>query len=644
MGTSPKLQMQPEVQLQPTGGEAPAEQRLYLRRRVIKPLPIELLPGKGVWLHDIGEGGLSVSGSSRLQLGANTYLNFQFPEANTLIDAAGVVAWCDDSGRAGVRFTRVKPDSTAALKRWLKTDAVRIAASSPAPIPNLGQPLPEREQSLVEVERLRSLIATQKPDKASALGMIVELMSELTRASGAAIALLEGADVICRACVGNAPEVGVKLSLDSKLSGECFLTGNIVQLNDSENDPRVDPAVCRALNFRSVLIIPIFSEGQVIGICEVLSPMAANFQGGDVLVVSALAELVASLDTKQKIETPDASAEEIAKESSSNEVISVLDEQAVLDQIMALEEPLPSPEPILLEQLIELSDPQIPELEDPTPISLPQPLSTHVQPTEAAVVAAPNSEQKNKPQQEISTKLIVLVSGIFILGTAGVAEYVRLARLKHVSAGVPASPVASTIATVPAAPDFANAKAGNESTPGKTAENSSAKTSAAKPAAKSAKTEQESVTDEGTLLTPSDRKALAASLNESTAPSAPSIASLGGSNSATTIPLVANLAPASAPRFIGAVNVSRGVTGGKLIHRVAPTYPDLAKRAGVSGTVILSAVVAKDGSVTRLRLVKGSQLLAAEAMRAAGQWHYSPFVLDGKPIEVETQIVMDFKR
>lgn len=81
-----------------------------------------------------------------------------------------------------------------------------------------------------------------------------------------------------------------------------------------------------------------------------------------------------------------------------------------------------------------------------------------------------------------------------------------------------------------------------------------------------------------------------------------------------------------------------------MIHRVAPAYPDLAKRAGVSGTVILSAMVAKDGSVTKLKLVKGSQLLAAEAIRAASQWRYSPFILDGKPIEVQTQIVMDFKR
>lgn len=671
MGTSPKLQRQPDIQLQPTAGDAPAEQRLYLRRRVIKPLPIELLPGKGVWLHDIGEGGLSVSGTSRLQLGANTYLNFQFPEANTLIDAAGVIAWCDDSGRAGVRFTRIKPDSTAALKRWLKTDAVAMVASSPIVIPDLAQVAPEREQSLVEVELLRSLIATQKLDKTSALGMIVERMSELARASGAAIALLEGADVICRASVGNAPDVGVKLSLDSKLSGECFLTGNIVQLNDSDNDPRVDPGVCRALNFRSVLIIPIFSAGQVMGICEVLSPLPANFQGGDVLVVSALAELVASLGSEQEPGNTEATAEE----SSTVEVISAGDEQAVVDQILALAEPPPLEDPILLEQLIDLPIPEIRELEYSAPIPVPEaepvlleqlielsapqipvgasvpvpqsrPVATEVQPTRAPVLVMPKAEPKPKPKQEISTTLLVVVAGIFILATAGAAEYVHLAGAKRVSAAAPVSSVASPTPAAPAetASDPGSTKTESEPISAKTSDAASARLPAAKPAAKAAKNETEPAPEEVIVVTPSDRQALAASRTEGSAPNAPSIASLTGGASAASMPLVASLPPASAPRLMSAVNVSRGVTGGKLIHRVAPGYPDLAKRAGVSGTVILSAMVAKDGSVTKLKLVKGSQLLAAEAMRAASQWRYSPFVLDGKPIEVETQIVMDFKR
>ena len=97
------------------------EQRLFVRKKVDTPLPIELVPGKEVWLHDLGEGGLSVSGSSRVELGTPTFLTFHFPDSNSMIEAAGVVEWCHSSGRLGVRFTRIKPDSTAALKRWLQT-------------------------------------------------------------------------------------------------------------------------------------------------------------------------------------------------------------------------------------------------------------------------------------------------------------------------------------------------------------------------------------------------------------------------------------------------------------------------------------------------------------------------------------------
>src|SRR5579864_1950820 len=105
------------------------EQRLFLRRKVQTPLPIELLPGKEVWLDDLGEGGLSVSGSSPIEPGTATFFNFQFPDANSVIEAAGVVAWYGDSGRVGIRFTRIKPDSTAALKRWLNADLPALANS-----------------------------------------------------------------------------------------------------------------------------------------------------------------------------------------------------------------------------------------------------------------------------------------------------------------------------------------------------------------------------------------------------------------------------------------------------------------------------------------------------------------------------------
>ncbi|PYI90019.1 MAG: hypothetical protein DME97_18605, partial [Verrucomicrobia bacterium] len=248
------------------------EQRLFVRKKVDTPLPIELLPGKEVWLHDLGEGGLSVSGSSRLELGTATFLTFHFPGSNSMIEAAGVVAWCGSSGRVGVRFTRIKPDSSAALKRWLKSGIPQpsnVAAKAADRSPELAS-LVSRAES--EIAELLADLASSALREDAALKLIAERMARLTRATGAAIAWREDSGVICRASAGNAPDVGVKLNVDAGLTGECYRTGNIVSLADSDADQRVEADVCRQLQFRSLLIVPVVAAEEVVGVAEVFSP------------------------------------------------------------------------------------------------------------------------------------------------------------------------------------------------------------------------------------------------------------------------------------------------------------------------------------------------------------------------------------
>lgn len=266
------------------------EQRLFLRKRVSTPLPIELFPGKEVWLDDLGEGGLSVSGSSRLEPGATTFLLFEFPAANAIIEASGVIAWCEAGGRAGVRFTRIKPDSTAALKRWLKSgeaETRKIDGTSGSERLERGTPGVQRN-----IAKLLAEIVASKLSYRQALDIIAERMLALTRAAGSAIACGPEGDVICEASFGNAPAVGTRLDLNSTLSGECYRTGNIVSLSDAENDSRVNLQRCRQLGFRSLLIVPIRFEEEVIGIAEVFSTAPGNFDGGDILLLGSLAEFV----------------------------------------------------------------------------------------------------------------------------------------------------------------------------------------------------------------------------------------------------------------------------------------------------------------------------------------------------------------
>ncbi len=80
----------------------------------------------------------------------------------------------------------------------------------------------------------------------------------------------------------------------------------------------------------------------------------------------------------------------------------------------------------------------------------------------------------------------------------------------------------------------------------------------------------------------------------------------------------------------------------KILHSVPPRYPPEAKRQHISGTVVLRAVIAKDGSITKLAYVSGPSALVNAATDAVRQWKYAPTFLDGKPIEVATTISVYF--
>jgi protein TonB len=90
------------------------------------------------------------------------------------------------------------------------------------------------------------------------------------------------------------------------------------------------------------------------------------------------------------------------------------------------------------------------------------------------------------------------------------------------------------------------------------------------------------------------------------------------------------------------VRVSQGVSEGLLVHQVRPVYPPLARSARIQGSVVLQAVIGKDGAIQNLRLVSGHPMLTAAAMDAVKQWKYKPYFLNGEPVEVDTQITVNF--
>jgi len=90
------------------------------------------------------------------------------------------------------------------------------------------------------------------------------------------------------------------------------------------------------------------------------------------------------------------------------------------------------------------------------------------------------------------------------------------------------------------------------------------------------------------------------------------------------------------------IRVGGNVQAANLIRKVTPVYPPLAKQARVAGTVRFTAVISKEGTIQQLQLVSGHPLLVQAAQDAVKQWLYKPTLLNGEPVEVVTQIDVNF--
>jgi putative methionine-R-sulfoxide reductase with GAF domain len=123
--------------------------------------------------------------------------------------------------------------------------------------------------------------------------IIAERAQSLTGATGAAIALRAGSEIVCRARTGRtAPDLGVHLQTDSGLSAECVRTGEILLCHDAESNPRVDLASCRRLGARSILVAPLRHFRNTLGVFEVLSSTPYAFDQRDVSTMQLLSSVM----------------------------------------------------------------------------------------------------------------------------------------------------------------------------------------------------------------------------------------------------------------------------------------------------------------------------------------------------------------
>ena len=130
-------------------------------------------------------------------------------------------------------------------------------------------------------------------DLEPAISAITERAQHLTAATGAAIALRAGDEIVCRARAGRtAPDLGVRLQTDTGISAEAVRSGEIMPCHDAERNPRVDLASCRRLGVRSILVSPLRHYRRTLGVFEVLSSSPGAFDERDVATMQLLSGMM----------------------------------------------------------------------------------------------------------------------------------------------------------------------------------------------------------------------------------------------------------------------------------------------------------------------------------------------------------------
>jgi len=181
-------------------------------------------------------------------------------------------------------------------------------------LPEQGLPeqgLPEQglpEQGLPEQANRQSfddMAIGIELDLEPGISIIAERAQALTGATGAAIALRKGDEIVCRARTGRtAPDLGVRLQANSGLSAESVRTGEVLLCDDTESDPFVDLASCRRLGVRSILVAPLRQFRRTLGIFEVLSSAPHAFDHTDATTMQFLASMTVAAISRLSLIRP----------------------------------------------------------------------------------------------------------------------------------------------------------------------------------------------------------------------------------------------------------------------------------------------------------------------------------------------------
>ena len=265
----------------------PVERRRHLRHKVHSPAYASVGAGVGGVVLDANDRGAAIETIARLIPQSFVDLRLDLLDTRGSAVTPARVAWCDEAGRAGLEFLNLTGESRRQLQQWLLLNTL-LAAENASKLGKAGRR--DGTPAAAALGDPAPLEAAGDPAWREA----AERALAAAEGDGAAIALAEGEDIVCRATAGDiAPPPGTKLNTESGISGACVRSGRWLRCDDPRLDPHVDRESCQVLGINSVLAVPIGQRGDILGLIEVFSRTPYAFKENHCSALQELAKIAA---------------------------------------------------------------------------------------------------------------------------------------------------------------------------------------------------------------------------------------------------------------------------------------------------------------------------------------------------------------
>jgi TonB family protein len=458
------------------------------------------------------------------------------------------------------------------------------------------------------------------------LNEIVEQACLATGATGAAVVLRRNADMICRATSGTtSPDLGSRLDMSGGLSGECVKTLRTVRCDDALADKRADVEASRRLGVRSVMVMPLLRDTEMVGAFELFSSRVSAFSERDERTL----EVLAARTLRNLTRASQAIVLEKATENA-NEKPTVKPLPA--PGVKAANETSSKSGTGLQASGTKLSSKSVPSDSGPDVEALREALKdihSDEIPSEDLGGDGPDDPWWKRDFTTLALTAAVLVCTL-MLGVV-VAKHFQI---RQRMARAHAAPTVAA-ATAPQANPSPNATVAPASEAGPADPSTSA------PASTSSRTN-------GITIRPTGRSDLSSvppgglriydngkEVFRATPPPIPSEVKGNGKGS------VVQQAAAIEPERV--VQLSAEAAEGDLVRRVEPVYPEQARAQRIQGAVVLDVHIGPDGVVEGAQVVSGDPLLAQASTDAVKQWRFKPHTENRRPVRMQTRVTLNFR-